>query len=63
MQIRIHMDIFKIPDPHNNRCGSETLVTVVIIHKHWCRKPSLLCQVSRVLLVYFLAELRSYLKA
>ena len=26
IRLRIHMDIFGIPDPHKNLCGSETLI-------------------------------------
>ena len=33
-RIRIHMDIFWILDPHNNRCGSATLVQSVHVRKY-----------------------------
>ena len=35
--IRIHMDIFWIPDPDNNRCGSATLLQVCLLNRHSIR--------------------------
>ena len=35
--IRIYMDIFWIPDPDNNRCGSATLLQVCLLNRHSIR--------------------------